>query len=109
MNVAGEPFPGLMHKAAAFIEESATILIDDHSIRVDKNDRRGALAPGIDWLRVHAAPVAGARSTDFKRHTNAVAGVETCSRRNQPHRFCLWPEMLTHHLAIGLKTTSGEV
>ena len=50
MNVAAA-IPGLLHKAAAFIRKSPTILIDDHSILVDKDDRRGALAPGIDWLR----------------------------------------------------------
>jgi hypothetical protein len=108
MDVAGEPFPGFMHQGATLIEETATVPIDDDSIRVNQNNRRGALAASIDRFGVHSVPVAGACSPKFDRHTNAVATVEKGSWRNQLHPFCPGAEMLAHHLTIGLETAASE-
>jgi len=97
-----------MRETGTFVKEAKAILIDDDSIRIDKDDRRGVLAARVDWFRVHAVPVTGRRRPHVKSHPNAIAGVEMCTGRNEPHLFCACAEILSHHFAIGLKTTAGE-
>ena len=58
MDVAGENLPCLVHEAAAFVEETAPVLVDDDPVRIHQHDRRGMLAARIDRLDMHAVPVA---------------------------------------------------
>ena len=108
MDIPGKSFPGFVHEAAAFVQEAATILIDHDPIGVDQHDRRGALAARIDRFDVHAVPVAGDARALIRRDADAVAGVETCSRRDELDGFGGGAEMRAHHFGIALKSARGE-
>ena len=40
MNVPRKGFPGLVHEAAAFVEEAPSVLIDDDAVGIDQHHRR---------------------------------------------------------------------
>ncbi len=94
MDMAREPLPGLVHEAAALVEEAATVAVHHDPVRIEQHDRRRAGAARIDRLDVHAAPLAGSGGAERPRHGDAVAGVEARARRQQRNALAAGAEVL---------------
>ena len=58
VNRARERLPGFVDAAAAFVEKSAAVAIDDDSVWIGEHHGFGFTAAWIDGLDVHTAPVA---------------------------------------------------
>ena len=108
MDVAGESLPGLVHETATFIKKTAPILVDDNSVWIYQNDRRGLPTARVDRLDVHAIPIAGDGRTEINGHDNTIAGIEARSRRDQSDGLGGRPKMGPHHREIALKSAAGE-
>ncbi len=108
MDVAGESLPGLVHEPATFIQKTAPILVDDNSVGIDQNHRRGLPAARVDRLDVHAVPIAGDGCTEINGHDNTIAGIEARTWRDQSDGLGGRPETGPHHREIALKSAAGE-
>ena len=84
------------------------MLIDHDTVGIHQHDRCGMGAARIDRLDMHAVPVAGKMRALLGRHADAVAGVETRSRRNQFYRLGTRAQMRAHHLRVSLDSAAGE-
>jgi hypothetical protein len=108
MNMAREPFPGLVHQARALVAETVTVAVHHDPIGVEQDDRRGALAARVHRLDVHAVPLAGDVGAERPRHGDTVTGVETRARRKQRDAVPARTKMLPHHVAVALETAAGK-
>ena len=97
MDVAREPFPGLVHQPAAFVEEAAAVLVDHDAVGIDQHDRRRILAARIDRLACMPFQSPDMIGAEPQRHVDAVAGIEARAGRDQPHGLAAIAEMRAHH------------
>ena len=108
MDMAREPLPGLVHEAAALVEEAVAGAVHHDPVWIEQDHRRGARAARVDRLDVHAVPLAGGIRAERLRHGDTVAGVEARPRRQQRDVLPARPEVLAHHAAVALEPAAGE-